>query len=78
MSVVTGHACCFYLHAMSTVPMLMSLLPGGSNGPFLCGKGTTFEGGIREPTIVWWPGHVAAGEVKLSYLFIIKIVLVKR
>uniref|UniRef100_A0A4W3GE19 Galactosamine (N-acetyl)-6-sulfatase n=1 Tax=Callorhinchus milii TaxID=7868 RepID=A0A4W3GE19_CALMI len=32
---------------------------GGSNGPFLCGKQTTFEGGMREPGIAWWPGHIA-------------------
>jgi len=38
---------------------------GGSNGPFLCGKETTFEGGMREPTIVWWPGHITAGQVEL-------------
>ncbi|XP_061242997.1 N-acetylgalactosamine-6-sulfatase isoform X4 [Bos javanicus] len=36
---------------------------GGSNGPFLCGKQTTFEGGMREPAIVWWPGHIPAGQV---------------
>lgn len=36
---------------------------GGSNGPFLCGKQTTFEGGMREPAIAWWPGHIAAGQV---------------
>ncbi|XP_063169121.1 N-acetylgalactosamine-6-sulfatase isoform X2 [Candoia aspera] len=36
---------------------------GGSNGPFLCGKETTFEGGMREPAIAWWPGHVRAGQV---------------
>ncbi|XP_036087441.1 N-acetylgalactosamine-6-sulfatase isoform X3 [Rousettus aegyptiacus] len=36
---------------------------GGSNGPFLCGKQTTFEGGMREPAIVWWPGHIATGQV---------------
>uniref|UniRef100_A0A3B4F6K0 N-acetylgalactosamine-6-sulfatase n=1 Tax=Pundamilia nyererei TaxID=303518 RepID=A0A3B4F6K0_9CICH len=30
----------------------------GSNGPFLCGKETTFEGGMREPAIAWWPGHI--------------------
>ncbi|CAI8014345.1 N-acetylgalactosamine-6-sulfatase [Geodia barretti] len=36
---------------------------GGSNGPFLCGKETTFEGGMREPTIAWWPGTVAGGTV---------------
>ncbi|XP_044111489.1 N-acetylgalactosamine-6-sulfatase isoform X1 [Neovison vison] len=36
---------------------------GGSNGPFLCGKQTTFEGGMREPAIAWWPGRVPAGRV---------------
>ncbi|XP_050395801.1 N-acetylgalactosamine-6-sulfatase [Patella vulgata] len=36
---------------------------GGSNGPFLCGKETTFEGGMREPTIAWWPGKIGAGQV---------------
>uniref|UniRef100_A0A2K6LQP2 N-acetylgalactosamine-6-sulfatase n=1 Tax=Rhinopithecus bieti TaxID=61621 RepID=A0A2K6LQP2_RHIBE len=35
---------------------------GGSNGPFLCGKQTTFEGGMREPALAWWPGHIAAGQ----------------
>ncbi|XP_010223368.1 PREDICTED: N-acetylgalactosamine-6-sulfatase-like, partial [Tinamus guttatus] len=35
---------------------------GGSNGPFLCGKQTTFEGGMREPAIAWWPGHIPAGK----------------
>ena len=30
----------------------------GSNLPFVCGKQTTFEGGIREPTIAWWPGQI--------------------
>lgn len=35
----------------------------GSNGPFLCGKETTFEGGMREPAIAWWPGRIPAGTV---------------
>nr|XP_033797234.1 N-acetylgalactosamine-6-sulfatase isoform X2 [Geotrypetes seraphini] len=35
---------------------------GGCNGPFLCGKHTTFEGGMREPAIAWWPGHIPAGQ----------------
>lgn len=34
---------------------------GGSTGPFLCGKQTTFEGGMREPTIAWWPGKIQPG-----------------
>ena len=34
---------------------------GGSNAPLRGGKGTTWEGGMRVPCIVRWPGHVAAG-----------------
>ncbi|MEO6597767.1 MAG: sulfatase [Planctomycetota bacterium] len=33
----------------------------GSSGPLREGKGTMFEGGVREPTIMRWPGHVPAG-----------------
>ncbi|MCA8949993.1 MAG: sulfatase [Planctomycetes bacterium] len=33
----------------------------GSAGPFREGKGTMFEGGIREPTIMRWPGRIPAG-----------------
>ena len=36
---------------------------GGVNGDFRCGKGTTFEGGHRVPSSVWWPGVVARGLV---------------
>ncbi|KAG0698748.1 N-acetylgalactosamine-6-sulfatase [Chionoecetes opilio] len=40
---------------------LVSKYNGGSNGPFLCGKQTTFEGGMRAPGIFWWPGVIPAG-----------------
>lgn len=33
----------------------------GSASPLREGKGTTFEGGVREPTIAFWPGHIPAG-----------------
>ncbi|XP_053282218.1 N-acetylgalactosamine-6-sulfatase [Pleuronectes platessa] len=39
---------------------------GGSNGPFLCGKQTTFEGGMREPAIAWWPGTIEEGTVNFQ------------
>ncbi len=44
--------------------MLSINISGGSNGPFLCGKETTFEGGMREPTIAWWPGKIRPGSVR--------------
>lgn len=34
---------------------------GGSNGPLRGTKGTTWEGGLRVPGIVRWPGHVEPG-----------------
>ena len=33
----------------------------GSAGPLREGKGTMFDGGCRESTIMWWPGKVKAG-----------------
>ncbi len=39
------------------------LRAGGSAGPLKDGKGCTWEGGMREPTIAWWPGRVPPGIV---------------
>jgi arylsulfatase A-like enzyme len=36
---------------------------GGSAGPLREGKGTSWEGGVREPCIMRWPGQVPAGRV---------------
>ncbi|MGQ9648883.1 MAG: sulfatase family protein [Phycisphaerae bacterium] len=35
----------------------------GSAKPLREGKGTTFDGGCREPTVMWWPGTIPAGTV---------------
>lgn len=33
----------------------------GVAGPLREGKGTMFDGGCREPTVMWWPGKIPAG-----------------
>lgn len=37
---------------------------GGSAGPLREGKGTSYEGGIREPFLARWPGKIPAGLVQ--------------
>lgn len=54
-------------------PSLESYLPGkyvpnhptffSSYGPFDGTKRDNWEGGVRMPTIAWWPGHIAPGKV---------------
>ncbi len=36
---------------------------GGSAGPLREGKGTTWEGGVRVPCVMRWPGRIPAGTV---------------
>ena len=42
-------------------PWLIRNQDGGSAKPLRSGKGSTWEGGMREPTIMRWPGHIPAG-----------------
>ena len=51
----------FVLFTSDNGPWLVKGLDAGSAGPMREGKGTTWEGGMREPAIAWWPGRVAAG-----------------
>jgi len=44
-------------------PWLPFKTHGGSAGLLREGKGTTWEGGMREPGIGWWPGKIPAGQV---------------
>lgn len=43
-------------------PWLTFGLHGGSAGMLREGKGSTWEGGMRVPTLAWWPGTVPAGQ----------------
>ena len=38
--------------------------PDGGTTPFKGGKLTTWEGGMRAPLVVRWPGHIKPGTVK--------------
>ena len=44
-------------------PWLKKGKDAGTAAPLRGGKFTTWEGGEREPTLAWWPGHVPAGVV---------------
>ncbi len=43
-------------------PWLIMGQNGGSALPLRDGKGTTWEGGMREPCVMWWPGRIPAGK----------------
>ena len=44
-------------------PWLTYKEQGGSAGLLRDGKASTWDGGMREPGIAWWPGRIKAGQV---------------
>lgn len=49
------------MFASDNGPWLAFGSDAGSSGGLREGKGTTFEGGVRVPCIIRWPGHIPAG-----------------
>jgi arylsulfatase A-like enzyme len=45
----------------------------GSAGPLREGKGTCWEGGVREPCLMRWPGHIPAGATSDAMLMTIDL-----
>jgi arylsulfatase A-like enzyme len=45
----------------------------GSSGPFREGKGTAFEGGVRVPCVMRWPGRIPAGRTCTEPLMTIDV-----
>jgi arylsulfatase A len=54
----------FVVFTSDNGPWLTFNLLGGSAGLLREGKGCTFEGGMREPCITWWPGTIQPGVVR--------------
>lgn len=44
-------------------PWLVKGKDAGTAGTLRGGKGSTWEGGVRESTLAWWPGRIAPGSV---------------
>ena len=53
----------FVIFTSDNGPWLIFNEHGGSAGLLREGKGCTFEGGMREPCIMWWPGRIKPGVV---------------
>lgn len=45
-------------------PWLSFNQQGGSAGLLRDGKGSTWEGGMREPTLFWWPGRIEPAVIR--------------
>lgn len=53
----------FVLFTSDNGPAITGIHPHGSPGPFREKKGHLYEGGIRVPGIIRWPGHTRAGQL---------------
>ncbi len=47
-------------------PWMTKDIRGGTAASLRGAKGDTFEGGMREPGIAWWPGRLPAGQVNMN------------
>jgi arylsulfatase len=47
-------------------PWLTQLDHGGSAGLLYEGKSSTYEGGMREPAIAWWPGKIRVNTISTA------------
>ncbi|KAL4659514.1 arylsulfatase A isoform X1 [Arapaima gigas] len=56
-----AHKNTFVFFTSDNGPSLMRMSRGGSAGLLKCGKGTTYEGGMRVPAIAYWPGQIKPG-----------------
>jgi arylsulfatase A len=52
----------FLLFTSDNGPAITGIHPHGSAGPLRAKKGHLYDGGIRVPGILRWPGHTTAGE----------------
>jgi arylsulfatase A len=51
----------FVFFSSDNGPSFLREIRGGNAGLLKCGKGTTYEGGMREPAIAWWPDRIKPG-----------------
>eukprot|EP01084_Bolivina_argentea_P289018 496192_1 len=53
----------FVFFSSDNGPSLTRETRGGNAGPLKCGKGTTWEGGQREPAIAWMPKYIESDRI---------------
>lgn len=52
-----------FLFTSDNGPWIIKGENGGSSGPLMDGKGSSWEGGHRVPAIAWWPGTIEPGGI---------------